>query len=124
MTAQILERPREVEAYCQTEMEWDQPPPPPYEPPKTGVDQDTQIYPGDLFDFECASQPVVGQVVTRALEQALAEVLQEEEVAGLRAQQRRLHELRLAEWAEARRVTERESRLEREKVSVTKKIVN
>lgn len=62
---------------------------------------------------------MVGQVVSRALEQALAEVLQEEEVAGLRAQQRRLHELRLAEWAEARRVNERESRLEKEKVQLS-----
>jgi len=59
---------------------------------------------------------VVGGVVGRALEQALSEVLQEEEVAALRAQQRRLHELRLAEWAEARRVQEREFRLQKEKV--------
>jgi radial spoke head protein 3 len=69
-----------------------------------------------LFDFETDSQPVVGSVVGRALEQALSEVLQEEEVAALRAQQRRLHELRLAEWAEARRVQEREFRLQKEKV--------
>jgi Radial spoke protein 3 len=72
-----------------------------------------------LFDFETDSQPVVGSVVGRALEQALSEVLQEEEVAALRAQQRRLHELRLAEWAEARRVQEREFRLQKEKVCST-----
>ncbi|XP_059470143.1 radial spoke head protein 3 homolog B isoform X2 [Neocloeon triangulifer] len=112
---EIIERPRELEASCQTESAWERPRSPPYVPIKHGTDQYTQVWPGELFDFENDSQPVVGGVVGRALEQALSEVLQEEEVAALRAQQRRLHELRLAEWAEARRVQEREFRLQKEK---------
>ncbi|CAB3380566.1 Hypothetical predicted protein [Cloeon dipterum] len=112
---EITERPRELEASCQTDAGWERPRSPPYVPIKHGTDQHTQVWPGELFDFENDSQPVVGGVVGRALEQALSEVLQEEEVAALRAQQRRLHELRLAEWAEARRVQEREFRLQKEK---------
>lgn len=51
------------------------------------------------------------------MEQSLIEVLEEEEIADLRAQQRRFLELRAAEKAEEQRLEEEERRLAEEKVS-------
>lgn len=51
------------------------------------------------------------------MEQALIEVLEEEEIAALREQQRKFMELRAAEQAEARRLEEQERRIREEKVN-------
>lgn len=55
-------------------------------------------------------------LVGKTIEQALIEVLEEEEIAALREQQRKFLELRAAERAEARRLEEQERRLREEKV--------
>ncbi|KAJ8985578.1 hypothetical protein NQ317_011542 [Molorchus minor] len=73
------------------------------------------IYPGDLFDFDMEVQPILEVLVGKTIEQALIEVLEEEELAALREQQRRFLELRAAETAEALRLEERERRLVKEK---------
>lgn len=52
----------------------------------------------------------------KTVEQALMEVLEEEEIGDLRAQQRRFLELRAAEKAEEQRLEEEEKRLAEEKV--------
>lgn len=61
------------------------------------------------------------------MEQALIEVLEEEEIAALKEQQRKFLELRAAETAEARRLEEQERRMREEKVRrahcPTKKVV-
>lgn len=51
----------------------------------------------------------------KTIEQALIEVLEEEELAALREQQRRFLEVRAAETAEAQRIAEKERRLIAEK---------
>jgi len=48
-------------------------------------------------------QPILEVLVGKTVEQALIEVLEEEELASLREQQRRFLELRAAETAEALR---------------------
>ncbi|KAI4480582.1 hypothetical protein M0804_010135 [Polistes exclamans] len=99
----------------QTDYFLDRPPTPKYCLVKTGEDVSTQIEPGDLFDFDLEIQPIVEVIVGKTIEQALIEVLEEEEVAALREQQRRFRELRAAERAEANRLKEQERRLREEK---------
>lgn len=60
-------------------------------------------------------QPILEVLVGKTIEQALIEVLEEEELAALREQQRRFLEIRAAETAEAQRIAERERRLQKER---------
>lgn len=60
-------------------------------------------------------QPILEVLVGKTIEQALIEVLEEEELAALREQQRRFLEIRAAELAESQRLAERELRLKKEK---------
>ncbi|CAH1973734.1 unnamed protein product [Acanthoscelides obtectus] len=99
----------------QTDLFVERPVSPFYVPAKTGADVATQIYPGDLFDFDMEVQPILEVLVGKTIEQALIEVLEEEELAALREQQRRFLEIRAAETAEALRLEEREKRLTEEK---------
>ena len=59
--------------------------------------------------------PILEVLVGKTIEQALIEVLEEEELAALREQQRRFLEIRSVETAETQRLEEREKRLEKEK---------
>lgn len=122
----------------------DRQPTPRYCPQKTGEDVSTQIEPGDvssvsqislhfvqrefqlfflpflfslqLFDFDFEVQPILEVLVGKTIEQALMEVLEEEEIAALKEQQRKFLELRAMEKAETRRLEEQERRLREEKV--------
>jgi len=58
-------------------------------------------------------------LVGKTIEQALIEVLEEEEIAALKEQQRRFLELRMAEKAEEQRLSEEERRRREEKVSIS-----
>lgn len=58
-------------------------------------------------------------LVGKTIEQALIEVLEEEEIAALKEQQRRFLELRMAEKAEEQRLAEEERRRREEKVSTS-----
>eukprot|EP00731_Ephydatia_muelleri_P037253 Em0429g3a len=53
------------------------------------MDASTQIMEGDLFDFDLEVKPIVEVLVGKTVEQALIEVMEEEELANLRAQQER-----------------------------------
>jgi hypothetical protein len=50
---------------------------------KTGIDAETQIYPGDLFQFDVEVAPILDVLVTKTLEQALTEVDDEDELANV-----------------------------------------
>ena len=54
---------------------------------KTGLERDTQIEEGDLFDFDFEVEPMLEVLVGKTLEQGLMEVMEEEELATLRAHQ-------------------------------------
>ncbi|XP_052753263.1 radial spoke head protein 3 homolog B isoform X2 [Galleria mellonella] len=112
---ELFDKGVEMEVGVQTDLFVDRPATPVYVPAKTGADAFTQIYPGDLFDFDLEVQPILEVLVGKTTEQALAEVAQEEELATLREQQRRYCELRDAELAERQRLAAQDLRLHQEK---------
>lgn len=65
---------------------------------------------GELFDFDAEVQPILEALVGQTLEQALIEVVHEEEIAELREQQQRLLAVREAERDIIKRLEEDESK--------------
>ncbi|XP_077567066.1 radial spoke head protein 3 homolog [Stigmatopora nigra] len=100
---------------CQTDPLLDRPATPLFIPSKLGKDIATQIEEGELFDFDREVQPLLEVLVGKTIEQSLLEVLEEEELTNLRAQQRAFQELRNAELAELQRLQEQERRRKEEK---------
>ena len=70
-----------------------------------------------LFDFDVEVKPILEVLVGKTVEQSLLEVMEEEELANLRQQQRAFEELRNAELVEQQRLEEQERRHREEKVS-------
>ncbi|XP_017267352.1 radial spoke head protein 3 homolog [Kryptolebias marmoratus] len=100
---------------CQTDEFLDRPATPLFIPAKTGKDAETQIEEGELFNFDTEVQPILEVLVGKTVEQSLLEVMEEEELACLRAQQRAFEELRNNELAEVQRLQEQERRRREEK---------
>lgn len=69
-----------------------------------------------MFDFDREVQPVLEVLVGKTIEQSLFEVMEEEELAFLRAQQRAFEELQNAQMAEVQRLQEQERCHREEKV--------
>ncbi|KAA0169931.1 hypothetical protein FNF28_01721 [Cafeteria roenbergensis] len=113
-TAEFLEeltdRPVEVQVGVQTDAFADRPPTPPYVPPPRGTDQGTQVEAGELFDFDREVEPLLEVLVGKTLEQGLLEVLEEEELAAIRAHQQEFEALRAAELVRVQRLEEEERR--------------
>jgi len=86
--------------------------------PLTAGDGCTVSLMTQLFDFDMEVKPVLEVLVGKTLEQSLLEVLEEEELADLRQQQRMYEELRNAELAEQQRLEEQDRRLVQAKVTV------
>lgn len=63
-----------------------------------------------LFDFNIEVKPILEVLVGKTIEQSLLEVMEEEELANLRSQQRAFQELRNAELVEQQRLEEQERR--------------
>jgi hypothetical protein len=114
MLTQALQVP-EHNVETQTDEFLDRPASPLFVPIKTGVDQGTQILEGDLFDFELEVEPILDVLVGKTLEQSMMEVMEEEELAELRAHQEDFVQLRNAELAETQRMEEAERRKFEEK---------
>ncbi|XP_075453876.1 radial spoke head protein 3 homolog isoform X2 [Ascaphus truei] len=112
---ELSDRIEEKDMECQTDAFLDRPPTPLFIPAKTGADIATQILDGELFDFDLEVKPMLEVLVGKTIEQALLEVMEEEELANLRAQQCAFEELRNAEFAEAQRLEEQERRHREEK---------
>ncbi|XP_028253570.1 radial spoke head protein 3 homolog [Parambassis ranga] len=104
-----------TETESQTDAFLDKPATPLFIPAKSGKDAETQIEEGELFDFDREVQPVLEVLVGKTIEQSLLEVMEEEELACLRAQQRAFQELRNSELAEVQRLQEQERRHSEEK---------
>ncbi|XP_074541530.1 radial spoke head protein 3 homolog [Halichoeres trimaculatus] len=100
---------------CQTDDFLDRPATPLFIPAKSGKDAETQIEEGELFDFDREVQPLLEVLVGKTIEQSLEEVMEEEELASLKAQQRAFQELRNNELAEVQRLREQERRRSEEK---------
>ncbi|XP_010143348.1 PREDICTED: radial spoke head protein 3 homolog, partial [Buceros rhinoceros silvestris] len=105
----------EVDTECQTDAFLDRPPTPLFIPAKTGKDVATQIEEGELFDFDIEVKPILEVLIGKTVEQALLEVMEEEELAQLWAHQRAYAELRNAELAEVQRLEEQDRRYREEK---------
>ncbi|XP_059504459.1 radial spoke head protein 3 homolog isoform X2 [Stegostoma tigrinum] len=112
---ELSDRIEEVDVDTQTDAFLDKPQTPLFIPGKTGKDVATQIEEGELFDFDIEVKPVLEVLVGKTIEQALLEVMEEEELANLRALQRDFEELRNAELAEVQRMEEKERRHREEK---------
>ncbi|KAL6760816.1 flagellar radial spoke protein 3 [Haematococcus lacustris] len=121
----------EVDTQTQTDAFFDRPPTPLFIPQKTGVDAITQIENGDLFDFDFEVEPILEVLVGKVLEQGLMEVLEEEELAAMRAHQEHFEQIRNAELvatqrmeaAEKRKAEEKERRLAQERERVERERV-
>ncbi|KAH0519991.1 Radial spoke head protein 3-like protein A [Microtus ochrogaster] len=112
---EIADRIVEVDMECQTDAFLDRPPTPLFIPAKTGKDVATQILEGELFDFDLEVKPMLQVLVGKTIEQALLEVMEEEELANLRANQYAYEEIRNVELAEVQRLEEQERRHREEK---------
>lgn len=112
---ELSDRVEEADVEVQTDAFLDRPPSPMFVPAKTGVDIQTQIIDGDLFDFDIEVKPILEVLVGKTVEQALLEVMEEEELSNLRSQQRAFEELRNAELVEQQRLEEQERRHREEK---------
>lgn len=112
---EITDRVEEADRQTQTDAFLDRPATPLFIPAKTGVDASTQIMDGDLFDFDLEVKPIIEVLVGKTVEQALLEVMEEEELANLRTQQRAFEENRNAELVETQRLEEQERRYREEK---------
>lgn len=77
-----------------------------------------------MFDYDTEVQPILEVLVGKTIEQSLIEVLEEEEIAALKEQQRRFLELRAAEKAEEQRLAEEDRRRREEKVRNSFKTFN
>lgn len=83
---------------------------------KVGVDASTEINDGELFDFDNEVHTILESLIGTTLQQALTEVVHEEEIADLREQQHKMLANREAELAELRRLESKEIMLQSEKV--------
>lgn len=107
---EVSDKVAEHNVETQTDEFLDRPASPLFVPIKTGVDAGTQILEGDLFDFELEVEPILDVLVGKTLEQSIMEVMEEEELAELRAHQEEFVQLRNAELAETQRMEEAERR--------------
>jgi hypothetical protein len=107
---ELTERTVEFEAETQTDFLLDRPPSPLFMPAKIGIDIDTQIYDGDLFDFDVEVEPVLEVLTGKTLEQSMMEVLEEEELDSLRRHQEDFEKRRNTEMLEVQRMEAAEKR--------------
>lgn len=115
-----------MEADTQTDAFLDQLPAPIFIPMKTGVDAETQVEDGELFDFDAEVESILEVLVGKTLEQSMMEVMEEEELANMRQHQEHFEQIRNAELAETqrleaaeqRRVDEKDRRIKQEKERV------
>lgn len=112
---ELTDKAEENTVDTQTDPMMDRPPTPVYVPFKTGRDTETQIEEGDLFDFDFEVEPVLEVLVGKTLEQAMLEVMQEEELEELRQQQLKFTQMRKEEEIERQRLEAAEQRREAEK---------
>lgn len=112
---ELTDRVEETDIAVQTDPFLDRAPDPVFIPAKTGIDAETQIEDGELFDFDLESKPVLEVLVGKTIEQAMMEVMEEEELDRLRDHQLKFEELRNAELIETQRLEEQARRRREEK---------
>ncbi|CAM9605550.1 unnamed protein product, partial [Scytosiphon promiscuus] len=117
---ELTDRPVEMSIETQTEAFMDRPPSPLFVPAKTGVDADTQVVVGELFEFDLEVEPILEVLVGKTLELSVLELMEastlEEELAVIRRRQATFARERDAEMAEVQRMEAEAKRKSAEKV--------
>lgn len=127
---ELTDRPIEIDAETQTLAYMDRPKSPLFIPSKTGVDIDTQIMPGDLFDFDLEVEPILEVLVGRTMHVAMLELMQEDELDAIFKQQQEFEAIRSIELSEVQRLesearrkaSERDRRVAQEKKRVSDRL--
>ena len=101
---ELTDRPIEVDMETQTQPFMDRPPSPLFVRAKTGLDVETQILAGDLFDFDLEVEPILEVLVGKTIHVSMLELLQEEELDAIRLQQEEYEAIRNVEIAEVQRL--------------------
>ncbi|CAM9695419.1 unnamed protein product, partial [Ectocarpus sp. 8 AP-2014] len=105
---ELTDRPVETSIETQTEAFMDRPSSPLFVPAKSGVDADTQVVVGELFDFDLEVEPILEVLVGKTLELSVLELMEasgfEEELAVIRRRQATFARERDAEMAEVQRM--------------------
>lgn len=126
---ELTDRPIDLDADTQTQQLLDRPASPIFVKGNTGKDAETQICPGDLFNFELEVEPLLEILVGKTLHVAVLELMQEDELEAIRLQQEEYEALRNVELAEVKRLEaeskrknqEREKRIQQERKRVADK---
>jgi radial spoke head protein 3 len=101
---ELTDKPIELDMETQTPAINDRPPSPLFVKAKIGVDMETQIAPGDLFNFDVEVAPILEVLVGKTLHVAMLEIMQEEELAAIASQQLEFETIRNIELAEVQRL--------------------
>jgi len=112
---ELTDRPIELDAETQTQPFMDRPASPLFVRAKTGQDMETQIAPGDLFDFNLEVEPILEVLVGKTIHVAMLELMQEEELEAIRLQQEEFEAIRNVELAEVQRLESEARRKTQEK---------
>ena len=106
---ELTDRPIEIDQETQTQAVMDRPASPLFVRATIGIDTETQILPGDLFNFDLEVEPLLELLVGKTLHVSMLELMQEEELEAIRLQQEEFEAMRNVELAEVQRL-EAESR--------------
>jgi hypothetical protein len=87
-------------------------------PEQKGISVSTQIEDGDLFSFDREVEPLLNVLLSKTLEQARMEVLEEEEIKELKRLQRHYEEIRNRELSEVEALEDAENRRKQEIVFI------
>ena len=100
-------------------------------PEKTGIDVETQIEDGDLFNFDEEVKPLVHVIASKTIEEARREVLEELELEKIKEQQQKYAEFNLRNDNRVKDIEEKEKKrfeehnrkkmLKKNRIEVTKK---
>jgi hypothetical protein len=101
---ELTDKAPEEDAATQTDAAMDRPVPPLFVPQPSGESKETQILEGELFDFDLEVEPLLEVLVGKAIDQALVEVVEEQELKAIKAQQEYFEQRRAVELAEAQRL--------------------
>jgi hypothetical protein len=112
---ELVDEVFEADSGTQTDALEDLPVPPIFMPKPLGEDMGTCIEAGELFDFELAVEPCLEVITGKALEQALMEVLEEEEIRRLKAHRLHFEQERNQIMAETQRMEAHSLRHHKEK---------
>jgi hypothetical protein len=107
---EIQDRPIEEDLATAKETYIERPPTPHFVPDEPGIEVSTQVWPGDLFDFDTSVRPMIKVIVQHTLLRALAEIHEEVEVENVQKHRDRYEVERNVVLAELQRLEAKEQR--------------